>query len=105
MVKVLGFTVDDQTRCKHYHSDNDVIAIKFYCCNTYYPCYKCHEEAADHPIKVWPPQKFGEKAILCGVCKTEHSIAAYKDMKSCANCGAKYNDRCSLHHHLYFAAT
>jgi len=103
-MNVHGFTIDDETRCKHYHSAIDVIAIKFYCCNTYYPCYKCHEEVADHKIKVWPKHKFAEKAIFCGVCKTEHSITAYKEMDSCTACGAKYNDRCSLHHHLYFEA-
>lgn len=103
-MQVHGFTIDNETRCKHYHSAIDVIAIKFYCCNTYYPCYKCHEEAAVHKIQVWPKNKFAEKAILCGVCNTEHSIASYKEMSSCTVCGAKYNDRCSLHHHLYFAA-
>ena len=29
----------------------DVIAIKFKCCNKYYPCYKCHEEHESHAIK------------------------------------------------------
>ncbi|MEI2340752.1 hypothetical protein V8V71_18610, partial [Priestia megaterium] len=39
---VKGDTVDSETRCMHYRTDKDIIAIKFYCCNTYYPCYQCH---------------------------------------------------------------
>ncbi len=30
---VKGKLVDDQTRCVHYRSTLDVIAIKFKCCN------------------------------------------------------------------------
>ncbi|GKU80819.1 CHY zinc finger protein [Niallia sp. NCCP-28] len=102
MKKIFGFPVDKETRCIHYHGEVDVIAIKFFCCNHYYPCYKCHEEEANHPIKRWPKQRFDEKAILCGVCKMEHTINAYKNMKVCSNCGAKFNDRCELHYPLYF---
>ena len=33
---VKGNGVDKETRCLHYHSEVDRIAIKFYCCNSYY---------------------------------------------------------------------
>lgn len=48
LIIVKGRTTDDQTRCIHYHSAVDIIAIKFKCCNTYYPCFYCHEEEAGH---------------------------------------------------------
>ena len=61
-VKVIG-AIDDQTRCRHYHSERDIIAIKFKCCETYYPCIFCHEEQADHQVEVWPTKEFDTKAV------------------------------------------
>lgn len=45
MPKVYGATVDQETRCTHYNTPFDVIAIKFKCCHKYYPCFKCHNES------------------------------------------------------------
>lgn len=102
-VKVLGSTVDSYTRCTHYHSKNDIIAIKFHCCGEYYPCYQCHEEHANHPISVWPKDWFHTKAILCGNCKTEMTIHEYLDSHSiCPVCQSSFNPGCQLHYHLYF---
>lgn len=42
--KIYGATIDNETRCTHYHTPLDIIAIKFKCCDKYYPCYKCHNE-------------------------------------------------------------
>ena len=36
MFKIYGLTVDNQTRCQHYHSVLDIIAIKFKCCDKFY---------------------------------------------------------------------
>jgi uncharacterized CHY-type Zn-finger protein len=47
-VVVKGVEVDSKTRCRHYHSEKDIIAIKFKCCAVYYPCHFCHEETAGH---------------------------------------------------------
>ena len=44
MLKVYGSLVDNETRCIHYHTFLDIIAIKFKCCEKYYPCYQCHNE-------------------------------------------------------------
>lgn len=41
---VYGQSIDKQTRCIHWHSALDVIAIKFKCCDKYYPCFSCHEK-------------------------------------------------------------
>jgi uncharacterized CHY-type Zn-finger protein len=100
---VKGKMVDDQTRCEHYHSPLDIIAIKFKCCGTYYPCYECHEETAGHPASVWGKAERSVKAIFCGSCKQELSIAEYfASNNSCPYCHAAFNPGCSKHYHLYF---
>lgn len=102
-VKVLGSTVDLFTRCTHYHSPKDIIAIKFRCCKEYYPCYQCHDEHTDHPSSVWLKEEFDTKAILCGNCKTELTISEYLNSQSiCPVCTAAFNPGCQLHYHLYF---
>lgn len=50
MPKVYGSLIDTETRCRHYFTEEDIIAIKFKCCNKYYPCYKCHNEFEKHAI-------------------------------------------------------
>ncbi|MGG3798866.1 CHY zinc finger protein [Metabacillus fastidiosus] len=102
MKKIYGSLVDNETRCKHYHSEKDIIAIKFKCCQKYYPCYKCHEECEDHPISVWGKEEFDEFAIICGVCKKEYKISEYFHINGCIHCGSQFNEGCSKHYHLYF---
>jgi len=104
-VVVLGKTVDGQTRCVHYSGPTDVVAIKFKCCGSYYPCFQCHRECADHHAQQWPCSEWSEKAILCGVCKTEHTIRTYLGVHSCPQCNAAFNEGCRLHRHLYFVTT
>lgn len=102
-IKVKGKLIDQETRCIHFHSSLDVIAIKFKCCNEYYPCYQCHEEVADHPAQVWSQNDYDELAILCGVCKRELTINQYvKSRNKCPHCQALFNPNCSRHYHLYF---
>jgi uncharacterized CHY-type Zn-finger protein len=100
---IKGKTVDTETRCTHYHSDLDIIAIKFRCCETYYPCFSCHEEEANHAPQVWAKNEFDNLAILCGVCKHEMTINKYMKSDSvCPNCEAGFNPKCRNHYHLYF---
>lgn len=40
-VPVRGVTVDPETRCVHWDSPVDVVALRFGCCETYYPCDAC----------------------------------------------------------------
>jgi uncharacterized CHY-type Zn-finger protein len=102
-ITVFGKSIDNQTRCVHWHSALDVIAIKFKCCDKYYPCFSCHEEEADHPHQVWPKNEFDQKAILCGVCGHELTIQEYMDSNNtCPKCDANFNPGCSNHYHLYF---
>ena len=67
---VKGAVLDEETRCAHYHSEIDRIAIKFYCCDTYFPCYECHEESGCGTQKFGPKKSLTRKqffAVLVGM--------------------------------------
>jgi uncharacterized CHY-type Zn-finger protein len=100
---VLGPTVDDKTRCAHYRTELDIVAIRFACCGEYYPCHLCHEETADHPSSPWTPGSGDELAVLCGECRSELTIAEYRGAEACPRCAAPFNPRCALHYPLYFS--
>jgi len=101
---VVGLNVDDQTRCAHYRTHRDVIAIRFACCETYYPCFECHAACVDHEAAQWPRHRFDEPTVLCGVCGTELSIETYLDCDhQCPDCGAAFNPGCRRHADRYFA--
>ena len=103
VLKIKGKLVDEYTRCVHYHSLLDIIAIKFRCCGEYYPCHNCHSEEAAHETEVWKKSEFDTKAVLCGVCKNEMTIREYLTSSSeCPFCKAAFNPGCSNHYHLYF---
>ena len=100
--RVLGPVVDEMTRCVHYRTAVDIVAIKFACCGEYYPCHRCHEENADHVARQWKLTERDQKAVLCGACGTELTIASYLLATECPNCRSPFNERCRLHAHLYF---
>jgi len=102
---VYGVEVDDQTRCAHYRQDFDVVAIKHFCCGTYYCCHLCHAELADHPAQVWPTERFDDDALLCGVCGHQLSVTNYLAIDGCPQCLVQFNPGCKLHRGLYFAVT
>lgn len=97
-----GPTVDAHTRCIHYRTELDIIAIRFACCGTYYPCHLCHEETADHPSHPWPSGSGEVRAVLCGECWSELTIAEYQATSACPRCAAAFNPRCALHYPIYF---
>ncbi|AMG61275.1 hypothetical protein H6Y62_10515 [Staphylococcus lugdunensis] len=99
---VYGSIVDHETRCIHYHTQLDIIAIKFKCCQKYYPCYQCHNEHELHEIERWPEHEFDIKAVMCGVCRHEMTINKYMLIENCPQCSAHFNNRCKFHYHLYF---
>lgn len=102
-IEVKGIDVDENTRCKHYHKEIDIIALKFKCCDKYYPCHLCHAEVADHPPVLWGKDERGTRAILCGACGTELTIQEYMDSDStCPSCHSSFNEGCKRHYHLYF---
>ena len=103
--QVHGLTLDPETRCQHYHSQLDIIAIKMRCCGTYYACSQCHDELAGHSAEVWPIADWGEAAVLCGACGTQLSVRRYLGCANqCPSCGAGFNPGCRHHHHFYFEA-
>jgi len=102
-VEVFGVDVDNETRCAHWHSALDIIAIKFKCCGLWYPCFDCHREIADHQPDVWQSSEFDEEAVLCGSCGHQLTITEYLASNSkCTECHAEFNPGCAKHYHLYF---
>jgi uncharacterized CHY-type Zn-finger protein len=101
---VRGVDLDPETRCAHYHSKLDVIAIKMKCCGAYYACKDCHEALAGHGIEVWPSAEWDQEAVLCGVCGTEFTVLQYMHCGNrCPCCTAEFNPGCRNHYHFYFA--
>jgi uncharacterized CHY-type Zn-finger protein len=101
--QVRGLEVDGQTRCAHYHSPVDIIAIKMKCCGDYYACKDCHLALADHEVVLWPRNEWGEKGILCGACGAELTINNYlASGYRCPMCRAEFNPECRRHYHFYF---
>jgi uncharacterized CHY-type Zn-finger protein len=100
-----GKPIDPHTRCIHYGTALDIVAIKFRCCGNYYPCHLCHAECAGHPAALWSLGEYDQKAILCGECSAELAIADYLAVEHCPSCGSTFNPACALHSHLYFATS
>lgn len=102
-MRVYGATVDEETRCVHYSSERDVVAIRFYCCDRFYPCYRCHEEEADHRAERWPRSSGEVPAVLCGVCSETLTVATYLSVDRCPRCRSEFNPGCAAHAPRYFA--
>ena len=105
MPKIHGLLVDQQTRCQHYHQKEDVVAIKFKCCQKYYPCYQCHEVCEEHSMKQWDRDDVEQVAVFCGMCKTEMTINAYLSSSQCPYCQASFNPGCAKHYNKYFTTS
>ena len=101
-MRIFGAPVDAQTRCVHYAGERDVVAIKFACCERFYPCHLCHALTAGHPARQWPVASAEEPAVLCGVCRSTMSIRDYLDADCCPCCGAEFNPGCRAHRDYYF---
>jgi uncharacterized CHY-type Zn-finger protein len=101
---VRGVDIDPETRCAHWHSPLDIVAIKFKCCAGWYACYDCHLALAEHEPAVWSREEFNESAILCGACKSQLTVSEYLGCDSrCPNCGVGFNPGCAKHYNLYLA--
>ena len=98
-----GTGINQRTQCVHYHSERDIIGIRFKCCGVFYACIKCHEEAVDHAPIVWPKAEFATEAIYCGNCRSTLSITRYMGCdNTCPICQTAFNPGCANHYHLYF---
>jgi uncharacterized CHY-type Zn-finger protein len=102
-VPLRGVAVDPETRCAHWDDPVDVVALRFGCCETYYPCDACHDAAADHEAVPWPRERFDEPAVLCGACGATLAAREYLDGDdACPACGAAFNPGCRKHRDRYF---
>ena len=105
-LQIFGALVGDQTRCAHYRSDLDIIAIRFKCCGRWYPCRECHDDGERHQAQVWPREEFKSNAVLCGACGEQLSIETYLACANeCPSCQRGFNPGCAMHYHLYFDET
>lgn len=101
--EVRGVDVGPETRCAHYDTERDVIAIRFPCCGCFYPCFECHEAVSDHEAEQWGPEDADEPAVLCGVCGNVQTVAEYVEGEDrCPACTAGFNPGCRTHYHYYF---
>ncbi len=77
MIQVYGDILDEETRCQHYHSERDIIALKCFACQKYYPCFLCHDRYEDHAFLAYPVRRSEDRVVLCGHCRTELTISQY----------------------------
>jgi uncharacterized CHY-type Zn-finger protein len=100
---VRGIELDAETRCAHYRTARDVVAIRMKCCGVYYACKACHDALAGHALEPWPRAAWDEKAALCGACGTQMTVREYLGCGNvCPGCSAPFNPECRHHHHFYF---
>ncbi|MEM0962185.1 MAG: CHY zinc finger protein, partial [Bacteroidota bacterium] len=86
----------------HYDGPTDIVAFRFACCDTYYPCHRCHDEATDHAARVWPRDRFDEPSVVCGACGSTLTAPEYlASGHVCPACGTAFNPGCASHRHLY----
>lgn len=99
---VYGDVLDAETRCLHYHSELDVIALRCFACRRYYPCYHCHDKYEDHAYLAYPSQ-LDHPIVLCGVCHQEMTVGDYRAGEGhCPNCQVSFNPGCYRHEDIYF---
>lgn len=102
-VVINGVGVNHRYQCAHYHSDTDVVAIKFKCCGTFYACIYCHEEMAGHEPELWGKDERQTYALACGNCRRTFSIEDYLRCEdNCPKCGTTLNPGCVSHYRFYF---
>ncbi len=50
MQEYFGIGLDSSSRCYHYHTKLDIVALKCAVCQKYYACYKCHDALEGNKI-------------------------------------------------------
>ncbi|MCH7945506.1 MAG: hypothetical protein IIC73_05755 [Armatimonadetes bacterium] len=102
-MRVIGIDLDGEHRCRHWNSEFDVVAVMFKCCGEFYACRECHDELADHEVRLWEQAEHDTRAVACGTCRQTVSIRDYlRSNDRCPACGRAFNPGCRKHHHLYF---
>lgn len=98
-ISLYGEELDQEGRCRHYHTDLDVVALKCAKCGRYYACYHCHDALEDHSFV--PTDETEPYPVLCGSCGQRLTYEEYSK-GHCPYCGHPFNPRCSRHHDIYF---
>jgi len=102
-VPLRGIEAGPEARCAHYRGPRDIIAIRFPCCDVFYPCHACHDTAAEHAAERWPVGQFHTPAVLCGACRAVLTVEQYLHADhECPSCSAAFNPGCEHHHDRYF---
>lgn len=102
MVKVYGHLLDGETRCIHYHSELDIVALKCFACKRYYACYQCHNADEEHVYLAYPISLSKDVVVLCGHCQSELTISQYQLSSACPLCNHNFNPGCKAHAAIYF---
>lgn len=99
IIPIYGEELDECGRCRHYHTERDIAALKCGACGKYYACYHCHDELEDHTFV--PTGEEEKIPVLCGRCRHLLTYDEYES-GSCPYCGGKFNPGCKRHHNIYF---
>ena len=103
MIQVYGDILDEETRCQHYHSERDIIALKCFACQKYYSCFLCHDRYEDYAFLAYPMSRSEDRVVLCGHCRTELTISQYLGCEdACPICTHPFNPGCKKHRSIYF---
>ena len=86
---IKGINLDAAGRCKHYHKDADIAALK---------CSQCHDSLEDHKFVASNKDDY---PVMCGVCRHLLTFDEYTSGE-CPNCHHGFNPRCKLHYEIYF---
>ncbi|EPY54030.1 hypothetical protein SPOG_02747 [Schizosaccharomyces cryophilus OY26] len=99
---IYGLLVDDWSRCQHYHSELDIVALRCFACKRFYACFTCHNILESHRFEPWKetPNLF---PVLCGACKHNLTRDQYQQTSNCPNCERPFNPNCRKHKSYYFA--
>ncbi|MEM6803015.1 MAG: hypothetical protein AAF696_16540 [Bacteroidota bacterium] len=102
--KVWGINPDAQSRCKHWHSEVDIVALRMPGDDHFYPCHECYEAIHGEAPPPWPKESFeSAQAILCGNCAHLMTVKTYwASNNQCPNCSHAFNPGCAKHYHHYF---
>ena len=85
--------LSEKTRCEHWHSALDILALKAACCNRFYACHSCHSACEEHDWLPWPADtSLDMMGLLCGACSKTFSLKQYLSGSSkCPHCDSPFN--------------
>lgn len=100
MQEYFGIGLDSSSRCYHYHTKLDIVALKCAVCQKYYACYKCHDALEEHCFAATKSDEMF--LVLCGSCRQMLTLKEYKT-GFCPYCRMLFNPNCQRHDSIYFS--